>query len=235
MAIIGPQNIKKNSSYPIYASTSSEARNLQEILKKNVLVKPLDSEIKTIAGVDVSFNLKSNWGIGGIVVLDVKTLAVLDQASYRGALSFPYIPGYLSFRELPLILPVFDKLSQRPDLILCDGQGFAHPRRFGLACHLGVALDCPSIGCAKSRLIGHHDEPASERGSRSPLFDENEQIGMVLRTRNGVAPLYVSVGHRITLPQAVDWTLRSTRRYRLPEPIRAAHRLVNQIRMTENQ
>ncbi len=221
---------KQDSGYPIYASSPTEAKQLQETLRKRVRIAPLPSQIKTIAGVDVSFNLKSNWGIGGVVVCDAETFNVLDSTTFQSILSFPYIPGFLSFRELPLILPAFEKLSRKPDLVLCDGQGFAHPRRFGLACHLGVALDCPSIGCAKSRLLGEHEEPGKSRGSQTPLRFEDEDIGVVLRTRTGVAPLYISIGHKITLLEAIDWTLRSAIRYRLPEPIRGAHELVNKIR-----
>ncbi len=221
---------KEDSDYPIYASSPEEAKQLQETLRQRVKIAPLPTQIKTIAGADVSFNLKSNWGIGGVVVCDAETLNVLDSATFQSVLSFPYIPGFLSFRELPLILPAFEKLSRQPDLVLCDGQGFAHPRRFGLACHLGVALNCPSIGCAKRRLVGEHVEPGRARGSRVPLRFEDEDIGVVLRTRTGVSPLYVSIGHKITLPEAINWTLRTAVRYRLPEPIRAAHKLVNKIR-----
>lgn len=203
---------------------------MQLALRERVEVAPLRSGVQAIAGADVSFNLRSNWGIGGVVVCDARTFKVIDQASFQGALSFPYVPGLLSFRELPLLLPAFEKLSRKPDLVLCDGQGLAHPRRFGLACHVGVALDCPAIGCAKSRLVGEHTEPALERGARVPLIFEGEEVGAVLRTRMGVAPIYVSIGHKITLDEAVNWTLQATLQYRLPEPIRWAHKLVNQIR-----
>ena len=215
---------------PIYASSPQEAKKFQLILQRRVTIASLSSDVQTIAGADISFDLGSNWGIGGVVVCDAKSFEVIEQASFQGTLSFPYVPGYLSFRELPLLLPAFEKLSRKPDLILCDGQGLAHPRRFGLACHVGVAFDCPSIGCAKSRLIGEHGEPASERGAKTPLVFEGEEVGAVVRTRAGVAPLYVSIGHKITLAEAIHWTLQACLRYRLPEPIRYAHKLVNQLR-----
>jgi deoxyribonuclease V len=199
------------------------------MLRQRVEVVPLPGEIRTIAGVDVSCDKGSDWGVGGVVVCDVRTFRVIDQATFLGKLSFPYIPGYLSFRELPLVLPAFEKLSRRPDLVLCDAQGMAHPRRFGLACHLGVALDCPSIGCAKSLLIGEYVEPGKERGARTPLLHQEEVVGGILRTRSGVAPIYVSVGHKTTLEEALEWVLQATPSYRIPEPIRYAHKLVNRF------
>ncbi len=215
---------------PIFASSPQEAKQVQLALRDRVEIAALSSAIETVAGADVSFNQSSSWGIGGVVVCDARTFKVIDQASFQGKLSFPYVPGYLSFRELPLLVPAFERLVSMPDLVLCDGQGLAHPRRFGLACHVGVALDCPTIGCAKSRLVGEHTEPDTERGARVPLTLEGEEIGAVLRTRSGVAPVYVSIGHKITLDEAVDWTLQTSARFRLPEPIRWAHKLVNRIR-----
>jgi deoxyribonuclease V len=140
---------------------------------------------------------------------------------------FPYVPGYLSFREAPAALAAMRRLRRDPDLIVCDGQGFAHPRRFGLACHLGLLANLPSIGVAKSRLIGEHAVLGSQRGEWVPLVDDGERIGVVLRTRTGVRPVYVSVGHRISLETAIDYVLRCTTRYRLPETTRQAHRLAS--------
>ena len=139
----------------------------------------------------------------------------------------PYIPGLLSFREIPAVLAAWEQLTVLPDLLLCDGQGLAHPRRFGLACHLGLLLDLPTIGVAKSRLIGSHVPPAPDKGSWQPLEDKGEVIGAVLRTRANVTPVYVSSGHRVSLRTAVAWTLRCVTRYRLPETTRAAHRLAS--------
>jgi deoxyribonuclease V len=226
--------LKISSDCPVCASSVQEARKLQESLRRRVITIPLPSEINWIAGADVSCDTNSDWGIGGVVVCDARTFRSVEQASYRGSIAFPYVPGYLSFRELPLLLPAFERLSQKPDLVICDAQGIAHPRQFGLACHLGIALDCPSIGCAKSRLVGEYVEPSNERGGRVPLMFENETVGAVVRTRTGVAPLFVSVGHKITLDEAVDWVLRASPSYRISEPVRAAHKLVNQIRVKQN-
>jgi deoxyribonuclease V len=155
---------------------------------------------------------------------------VVESAGVRAKARFPYVPGYLSFREIPPLLEAFAKLEAVPDLIICDGQGRAHPRRFGLACHLGVLLDLPTLGCAKSRLIGEHREPGPRRGAHTQLREGGEVIGEVVRTRSGVKPVFVSVGHRVCLETARRTVLRLAVRYRLPEPVRAAHREVNRLR-----
>jgi len=160
-------------------------------------------------------------------LLHYPDLNLHDQAISRSPTRFPYIPGYLSFRELPAVLQALDRLTVTPDLLLCDGQGLAHQRRFGLACHLGVLTDIPSIGVAKSRLIGTHDEPPKEKGQWVPLTDKGETIGAVLCTRNKVSPVYISLGHRISLPTAIDYVLACTTRFRLPETTRWAHRLAS--------
>jgi deoxyribonuclease V len=151
----------------------------------------------------------------------------VDQAIARQPTRFPYVPGLLSFREIPAILEALDRLHQAPDLLLCDGQGLAHPRRFGLACHLGLLCDLPSIGVAKSRLIGRHGEPPDLQGAWVPLLDREDVIGAVVRTRQGVKPLYISIGHRISLDSAIHYTLACTTRYKLPETTRAAHHLAS--------
>ena len=161
------------------------------------------------------------------MLLDFPSLELLDYAVITAELRFPYVPGLLSFRECPPALAALRALPQRPDLLLCDGQGLAHPRRFGIACHLGVLLDIPAIGAAKSRLIGTHEEPHSERGSQAPLFDGEERIGSVVRTRTNVHPIYVSVGHRVSLQTAVELTMNCAPRYRIPEPTRQAHKLAS--------
>ena len=198
-----------------------------------------------MAGADVSFD-RSSPHLGAdvlydpqspqadlyaaVVVLDVESLRVVEVAAVRARARFPYVPGYLSFREIPPLLDAFAKLEAVPDLIVCDGQGRAHPRRFGLACHLGVLLDRPTFGCAKSRLIGEYREPGPRRGAHTRLCDGREVIGEVVRTRSFVKPVFVSVGHRISLETARRTALRLAPRYRLPEPVRAAHREVNRLR-----
>lgn len=205
--------------------TPKEARSIQERLAPLVREAPIAGPIRHVAGVDVS--VRQGAVRAAVAILSFPDLKVGDQAIWEGPVTFPYVPGLLSFREIPVLLKALEKITIWPDVIITDGQGFAHPRRLGLACHLGVLLDVPTIGVAKSRLIGIHDEPAREKGCSVPLLspDGAETIGVVLRTRDGVKPVYVSIGHRVTLEQAVELTLRCTTRYRLPETTRAAHRL----------
>ena len=184
----------------------------------------LPDDWTTVAGIDVGFEENGKITKAAAVLLRREGLTVVDQAIARRATYFPYVPGLLSFRETPAILDALEQLQSLPDLVLCDGQGLAHPRRFGLASHLGVLLDLPSVGVAKSRLIGTHDDPGPEKGQWSELLDrDGAVIGAVLRTRTKVSPLYVSVGHRVSLAQAIAATLSCTTRYRLPETTRQAH------------
>jgi deoxyribonuclease V len=176
-----------------------------------------------IAGVDISVNRWQGTGTAAVVVLAYPSLDIVEIQTVNGRVTFPYVPGLLSFREIPLIIPTFEKLKTVPDLVIMDGQGFAHPRRIGVACHLGLFLGIPTIGCAKSRLTGQHDEPEAVLGSRSPLTDGDEVIGAVLRTKAHVKPVYVSTGHMIDLESAVSWITACCRGYRLPEPTRLAH------------
>lgn len=180
------------------------------------------AQVKRIAGVDASYR---EGGRAAIVVLSFPELEVLEQVTAARDTVFPYVPGLLSFREGPVVLDAFEKLRTRPDLLMFDGQGYAHPRRFGLASHLGVYLDMPSIGCAKSRLTGSFEEPGPKQGDRSPLVNRGEVIGMVVRTKPRTTPLFVSIGHKIDLETAVDVVLRCVRGYRIPEPTRLADRL----------
>ena len=211
--------------------TLAEARALQERLRARVSERDgLPLRLRFVAGADVSYDRGSPILHAAAVVLDAKSLEVVEVGAATLHANFPYVPGYLSFRELPALLAAFARLERRPDLVLCDGHGRAHPRRFGLACHLGVALRLPVIGCAKSRLVGEHREPASRRGAHVSLRDGGETIGSVLRTREAVAPVYVSVGHRVSLATARRLVLRFAPRTRLAEPIRAAHAEVNRLR-----
>lgn len=190
----------------------------------------LPARVRLVAGADVSYDRGSPVLFAAVVVLDASTLAVVEVAATTGRASFPYVPGYLSFRELSPLLEAFAKLRATPDLVICDAHGRAHPRRFGLACHLGVALELPAIGVAKSRLVGEHREPGPRRGAHVALRDRGEVIGEVVRTQSGVAPVYVSVGHRVSLVTARRLALRFAPRFRLPEPTRAAHAEVNRLR-----
>ena len=207
-----------------------EARALQEQLRDRVIERDTRRAPRLVAGADISFDRSSPGLHAAVVVLDAESLEVVEIAGVRARARFPYVPGYLSFREIPPLLEAFAKLEAVPDLIVCDGQGRAHPRRFGLACHLGVLLDLPTLGCAKSRLIGDYREPGPRRGAHTQLREGGEVIGEVVRTRSGVKPVFVSVGHRISLETARRATLRWAARYRLPEPVRAAHREVNRLR-----
>jgi deoxyribonuclease V len=210
-----------------------EAVKVQQQLRVLVRLEPLTQPVDTIAGADISFNKFSDVVYAGIVVLSLPELRIVETAGVRSVTKFPYVPGLLSFRETPSVLEAWEKLKTKPDVLMLDGQGIAHPRRFGIACHVGVLLDLPTIGCAKSILVGRHGELGMEAGSQAPLVDRGEQVGVALRTKNKVSPVYVSPGHRIDLPSAVDLVLRSTGKYRQPEPTRQAHLLVNQLRVAD--
>ncbi len=208
-----------------------EAVALQRELADRVrLTAPAGWSPATVGGVDVSYEKNGDLFFAAVVVLRLPGLELLATAAAHGRVHFPYVPGLLSFRELPILLEAFRRLPAAPDVILVDGQGIAHPRRFGLACHLGLWLDLPTVGCAKSRLCGDHPPPGRERGDRMPLTLAKEQVGVVLTTRTGIKPLFVSPGHRIDIATAADLTLACTGRYRMPEPTRQAHLLTNQLR-----
>ncbi len=200
-----------------------EAIAIQRELAGKVQATPLSVPVKYIAGVDVS--VRGNDLQTAIAVLDINSLELVDKVTWQGKVQFPYIPGLLSFREMPAIIPALKKLSVMPDIFMTDSQGLAHPRRFGLACHLGVLLDKPAFGVAKTRYIGRYKEPDMKKGSRSILEDKNEIIGSVIRTRANVKPVFVSLGHRTTLDDAIRLTLACTTRYKIPEPTRLAHHL----------
>ena len=208
--------------------TSGQARELQQQLRARVETGDrLPGEVRRVAGVDVGFEDGGAITRAAVVVLSFPDLARIDQSVARCPTSFPYIPGLLSFRELPAVLSALETLATEPDLLLCDGQGIAHPRRLGIASHLGVLIDRPTIGVGKSRLCGRHEPVPEQRGAWTPLVDHGETIGAVLRSRAGVRPLYVSSGHRIGLESAVAWVMACTPRFRLPETTRQADRLAS--------
>jgi len=215
---------QRNNSWP---TSITEARRVQEQLRELVIRETKTGSVRTVAGVDVGFEKDGKTTRAAVAVLSFPQLELVAQAVVREPTRFPYVPGYLSFREIPAILSALATLAAPPDLILCDGQGLAHPRRFGLACHLGVLTGLPTIGVAKSRLVGTHAEVPKHKGAWVPLFDGEEVVGAVVRTRDGVRPLYVSVGHRVDLATAIDYVLHCTTRYRLPETTRWAHKLAS--------
>jgi deoxyribonuclease V len=200
----------------------AEARAVQLALRGRVVAEGELPPLRRIAGVDVHYAERPGLAWAAVAVLDAESLELVESVLASVPVSFPYIPGYLSFRETPAVLAALPLLRERPDLLMVDGQGLAHPRRFGIACHIGLLTDIPTIGVAKSRLFGAYEEPAPERGSASPLTARGQRIGTVLRTRDGVRPLFVSVGHRVGLDAATGLVLATTRGRRLPEPTRIA-------------
>ena len=205
-----------------------ELRRLQETLAQRVRLEPLQRQPETAAGVDAAFIGEEIVAVA--VLYDLATLTPVERTFVVARPAIPYIPGLLSFREGPHMAAALRRLSRRPDLLIVDGQGIAHPKRFGLACYLGLELELPSIGCAKSRLVGEYVEPAAERGSRTPLLVREEVIGAVLRSRSNVRALFVSPGHLITVDEAVAMVLRTTAGFRLPEPQREADRFAAEVK-----
>ncbi|MBW4649074.1 MAG: deoxyribonuclease V [Kastovskya adunca ATA6-11-RM4] len=210
-----------------WSLTPKDAAIVQKQLQPEVITSDRLPEVRYVAGVDVGFEEGGAVTKAAVAVLSFPELQLVEQAIARRPTSFPYIPGFLSFREIPAIVDALEQVATTPDLILCDGQGIAHPRRFGIASHLGVLADLPTIGVAKSLLVGKHDELAEEKGNWQPLRYKGETIGAVLRSRTGVKPLYISVGHRISLPTAIDYVLCCTPKYRLPETTRWADKLAS--------
>ncbi|MDQ4077101.1 MAG: deoxyribonuclease V, partial [Chloroflexota bacterium] len=220
--------MKFESQHP-WDVTAEEAIAIQRELQDKVVTEDRLGEVNYVAGVDVGFEEGNTVTRAAVAVLTFPDLELHEHSIARRPTSMPYVPGLLSFREVPAILDALEQLETLPDMLLCDGQGIAHPRRLGLATHLGVLTDLPSIGVAKSRLIGTHAPVPKEEGSWVPLYDGDEVIGAALRTRTNVKPLYISIGHRISLPTAIEYVLRCTTRYKLPETTRWAHRLASGI------
>jgi len=208
--------------------TLEEAIVVQEKLQDQVITEDqLQESVKYVAGVDMGFEADGTISRAAVAVLSFPDLQVIETSLARRPTSFPYIPGFLSFREIPAVLDALEKIKITPDIFLCDGQGIAHPRRLGIASHLGLLIDMPTIGVAKSLLVGKHEELPETKGSQQPLIYKGETVGTVLRSRTGVKPLYISSGHRISLPTAIDYVLRCTTKYRLPETTRIADKLAS--------
>lgn len=201
----------------------SQAKQIQTELASQISRKSEDIKPRFIAGVDISAPDARGIARSAAVILNYPELKVVETGTAEDKINFPYIPGLLSFREAPLVLAVCQQLSTDPDLILVDGQGIAHPRRFGIASHIGLFLNIPTIGCAKSRLCGTHIPVAAEAGAHAEVTDNDEVIGVALRTKDNVRPIYVSIGHKIDLPTAIHWALECCCNHRLPEPCRLAH------------
>ena len=214
--------------------TPKDAIALQHELRKKIKITLLRKKIKYIGGADVSMSLFATKGFAGFVTLSFDELEEVDHAVVKDKINFPYIPGLLSFREIPMLLKAWEKLKKKPDLIIVDGVGIAHPRRLGIASHLGLVLGVPTIGCAKSLLTGVYEEPGIEPGSISYMHDKynkEEIIGAVLRTKPGVKPIFISPGHLITLEESIKIVLGCVKKHRLPEPTRLAHNKVNVYRI----
>jgi deoxyribonuclease V len=209
----------------------SEALAIQERLRRQIIRRGTPRNVRLVAGADVSYEKRDNRSYAAVVVMSFPEFRIVEEVWAVGVAKFPYIPGLLSFREGPILAKAFEKLKTRPDLVIFDGQGVAHPRGVGLAAHMGLLLDIPSIGCAKTRLCGEHGEVAGASGSRTELRHDGRVVGLVVRTRGNVKPVFVSIGHRISLQSAADWVLKTCRGCRLPEPTRQAHLLVNRLRL----
>ena len=222
------QSMKKLHSWNL---SYSDARDLQESLASKVKFIPLKKQPKLIAGIDCAFSKDGKKIIAAVVVLKLPDFVPVETTSALRKVTFPYIPGLLSFREAPVCIAAVEKLKTKPDLFIIDGQGIAHPRRLGLATHLGLFFDKPTIGCAKSRLTGTFEEPPVQKGTHNPLKDRGQVIGAVIRTRTNVKPVFVSVGNKCLLKDAIKITLSCAVKYRLPEPTRLAHQFVSKLKL----
>jgi deoxyribonuclease V len=228
--------------------TRAEAVALQNQLRGQVRIQPLDREVRLIAGCDISFNRFSEVVYAGIVVLRLPELEIVTNATVVTRARFPYVPGLLSFRETPALLEAWEKLDTAPDAVMLDGHGLAHPRRFGIACHFGLLTGLPALGCGKTVLVGKYDEPGERAGSHAPMTHKGDTVGAAVRTKDRIAPVYISPGHLIDLPGAIELALRSVKgyqagdpllpsksKYRIPEPTRQAHLLVNELRRASDE
>jgi len=222
--------MKLRNLHPWDVSTE-EAREIQRQLRERIVLKPPSGfKPRRVAGADLSIRWKRDRGYAAIVTLDAESLETVEEATAVVDVTFPYVPGLLSFRELPPLAAAWKRLRRKPDVIIFDGHGIAHPRRFGIACHGGLLFDTPSIGCAKSLLVGTHGPLGEKRGATAEIEIDGEVVGMAVRTRDDVKPVYVSPGHLMDLPTAVELVLAMTAGYREPETTRRSHALVNRMR-----
>jgi deoxyribonuclease V len=210
----------------------SEAVRVQRGLKDRLVLVAPKIDLKLVAGADVSYSKGSDIFFSSVVVLEMPRMNILEEVTAEGKVDFPYIPGLLSFREAPILIKAFEKVRNMPDVIIFDGQGIAHPRGLGLASHMGLVLDLPSIGCAKSRLVGKYGPVGSEVGEHTPIIFRDDVVGAVLRTKRNVKPVFVSPGHRMDIPSAVEIVMKTCRGYKSPEPTRQAHLSVNRARLS---
>ncbi len=211
----------------------SEAVALQNQLRTEIKIQPFGQPIRYIGGTDLSFNKFEDDLYAGIVLLDYETMQVVGRSLVKTKMTFPYVPGLLSFREIPALIEAWEQLPIQPEVIMVDGHGIAHPRRMGIATHFGLVIEKPTMGCAKKILAGRFEEPAVEKGSTSPILHRQEQIGYALRTKAKVKPVFISPGHLLSLPESVEIALHCTRNHKLPEPTRQAHLAVNAFRRGE--
>jgi len=216
-----------------WSLTPRQAMRLQERLRDRVILEDRFGAIRFVAGADLAFDPETNEAVAGVIVYKFPSLEEAERRMARRQLRFPYVPGLLSFRESPVLLAAFARLRTEPDLILIDGHGRAHPRMFGIACHIGVLFDKPAVGCAKSLLVGEHREPAAEAGSTAPLLFHGQRMGTLLRTRQNVKPIYVSQGHRVSLESAVGLVRQCLDGFRIPKPTREADHYVRRLRRGE--
>ncbi len=213
----------------------AQAIALQKKLRSSIQITPFEGVLQVIGGADISFNRFDPVVYAGMVLLSYPSLEVIAYSLVKSTALFPYIPGLLSFREIPALLQVWEQIPHKPDLVMVDGQGIAHPRRMGIASHFGLVTDTPTIGCAKSPLMPVYTEPARAKGSIGTITDNGEQIGLVIRTKDGVKPVYVSPGHKTDLNDSQQILLRCVQQHKLPEPTRQAHLYVNRFRKGELQ
>lgn len=215
--------------------TTKRAIKIQQELRNRIRIRTLEKEVGTIGGADISFNRGADTVYAGIVTLDIDTLQPKAWSLVVDRIDFPYIPGLLAFREIPSLMKAWKQLKHKPDVLIMDGHGLAHPRRMGIATHFGIRTDWPTIGCAKNILTGDFEEPGLEKGSYEPITDDGETIGYVLRSRSNVNPVFVSPGHRVSFENARLLVLRALTRFKLPETTRWSHRLVNELRRGERR